>query len=184
MKTLLILFFLFSCTHQSKTKPLQVKNLLPITQSVVTATFPDRSISGLVTHLEKHSAFKRMIILMVGHPGIIKIKSAQEYGMRGNFLMRTLQDWVDAETLVVAVDAPTDQWDDFSGNFRESDRYKEDLEGLDNELKKIYGSLPQVIVGTSEGSVSAYYATLALQKPNTKLVLTASLFISNAHSEA
>ena len=184
---LIFLFSLLGCSHQSehkqKAKALSQKNLPPLSRSVITANFPDRSISALVTHLEKHAAFKRMIILMVGHPCIIKIKSADDYGMKGNFLMRSTSDWLDPETVVVAIDAPTDQWDSFSGKFRESTRYKEDLIALDRELTKTFGSIPQVIVGTSEGSVSAYYASLALQKPNTKVVLTSSLFITNSHSE-
>jgi hypothetical protein len=52
-----------------------------VSESVITAKFPDRSISALATHLAQHDAFKRAIVLMPGHPGIMKIQSPESFGM-------------------------------------------------------------------------------------------------------
>lgn len=156
-----------------------------LTESVLTATFADRTISALVTHLEKHEVFKRMVVLFPGHPSIMKIESADSFGMKGNFLIRSRHHWLDQETLVLSVDAPTDQWCCFTGRFRASKRYAEDLQGLMKEATARFGKLPWVLAGTSEGSVSVYFAALALQEmqPQSKVIFTSSLFNSSSNSQ-
>jgi hypothetical protein len=42
--------------------------------------------------------------------------------------------------------------------------------------------LPAVVVGTSEGSVSAYYAARALARENLKVIFTSSLFNNSRNS--
>jgi hypothetical protein len=180
-------FVLFGCAHKNNQKAISKKSIeidpRLISQKMITAKFPDRSISAIASHLVEHKPFERIIYLFVGNPGIIKIKSNEDYGMKGNFLMRSIPLWLDSKTVVVSVDAPTDQWDDFNCTFRQSKRYAEDLLALNKEIKKMFGDLPQSIIGTSEGTLSAYYAALALQDTKTKVVMTASLFKSNAHCE-
>lgn len=153
-----------------------------VSESVITAKFPDRSISALVTRLAEHGPFKRAIVLMPGHPGIMKIQSPESFGLKGNFLIRSRRFWLDRETVVFSVDAPTDEWGGFTGRFRASDRYAEDLRGLVQEIEKNFGKLPLVIVGTSEGSVSAYYAARALGPENVKVIFTSSLFNDSSNS--
>jgi len=147
-----------------------------VTESVMSVTFADRTMAALVTHFEAHQNFKRAIVLMPGHPGIMKIRSAQSFELKGNFLIRTRKMWLDAETVVFSVDAPSDEWSGFSGYFRGGARYAEDIRGLFAEIGKRYGPLPTVIVGTSEGSVSAYYAVRALDQANVKVIFSSSLF--------
>ena len=181
------IFILFGCAHHNTQKAISKKSIeidpKLISQKILTANFPDRSISAILSHLVEHKPFERIIYLFVGNPGTIKIKSIEDYGMKGNFLMRTIPLWLDSKTVVISVDAPTDQWDDFKCSFRQSKRYAEDLLALSQKIKKLIGDLPQSIIGTSEGTLSAYYATLALQDTKTKVVMTASLFKSNAHCE-
>jgi hypothetical protein len=153
-----------------------------VSESVITAKFPDRSISALATHLAQHDAFKRAIVLMPGHPGIMKIQSPESFGMKGNFLIRSRKFWLDRETVVLSVDAPSDEWGSFTGRFRASDRYAEDLRGLAQEIGKTFGKLPLAIVGTSEGSVSAYYAARALGPENTRVIFSSSLFNNSSNS--
>ena len=148
------------------------------------AQLPGRSISALVTHLAEHDPFKRAIVLLPGHPGIMKIESAESYRLKGNFLIRSRRFWLDRETLVLSVDAPSDEWNDFSGRFRAGPRYAEDIRALAGEIEKAYGKLPLVLVGTSEGSVSAYHAARALGPDKLKVIFSSSLFenASNAGS--
>lgn len=153
-----------------------------VSESVLTARFPDRSLSALVTHYAQHEPFKRAILLMPGHPGIMKIESAAAFQLKGNFLVRSRAHWLDRETVVLSVDAPSDEWSSFTGRFRASERYAEDLRGLAREIEKAWGKLPLAIVGTSEGSVSAYHAARALGPDNVKAVFTASLFETSSNS--
>lgn len=156
-----------------------------LAESTITATLPDRTISALVTHQAQHGAFKRMVILFPGHPSIMKIQSTDSFGLKGNFLIRARRHWLDEETLVLSVDAPSDQWCCFSGRFRASKRYAEDLQGLMKEATAHFGTLPWVLVGTSEGSVSVYFAALALQEmqPQSKVIFTSSLFNNSSNSQ-
>ena len=153
-----------------------------VSESVITVKFPDRSISALATHLAEHDAFRRAILLMPGHPGIMKIQSPESFGLKGNFLIRSRSFWLDRETVVFSVDAPSDEWASFTGRFRASDRYAEDIRGLAREIEKTFGKLPRVVVGTSEGSVSAYYAARALGPENVRVIFTSSLFNNSSNS--
>lgn len=172
---LLIILALLSPPAQAGDDPM-------VKETVIKATFADRSISALVTHFEPHQAFKRAIILMPGHPGIMKIQSAEIFELKGNFLIRSRKMWLDAETVVFSVDAPSDEWRGFTGYFRSGVRYAEDIRGLALEIGKAYGPLPMIIVGTSEGSVSAYYAVRALGQANLNVIFTSSLFNSSKNS--
>jgi hypothetical protein len=153
-----------------------------VSESVITAKFPDRSISALVTRLAQHDPFKRAIVLLPGSPGIMKIQSAGSFGLKGNFLIRSRHFWLDRETVVLSVDAPSDEWASFTGRFRAGPRYAEDLRGLVQEIEKAFGKLPLVLVGTSEGSVSAYYAARALGPDNVKVIFSSSLFDTSSNS--
>lgn len=153
-----------------------------VSELVITAKFPDRSMSALVTHLAQHDPFKRAIVLMPGSPGIMKLQSAGSFGMKGNFLIRSRRFWLDRETVVLSVDAPSDEWGSFTTRFRAGARYAEDIRGLVQEIEKAFGKLPLVLVGTSEGSVSAYYAARALGPDNVKVIFSSSLFDTTSHS--
>ncbi len=146
---------------------------------VVTVAIGSHAISGLVTHLRDATAFKYGIVLFPGYPGIMRLREEggmPRFELRGNFLVRSRRHWLDGETLVVAVDAPSDQWATFSQTFRETPRYGADVAALVKELARRHGVEDWTFVGTSEGSVSAYHA--ARQNPDLarRLILTASLF--------
>jgi hypothetical protein len=157
-----------------------------VSESVLTARFPDRSISALVTRPAAPGPYKRAILLMPGHPGIMKLQSPESFMLKGNFLIRSRKAWLDSETVVFSVDAPSDEWASFTGRFRTGERYAEDLRGLAREIEKAFGRLQWVIVGTSEGSVSAFHAARALGPDGVKVIFTASLFdqSSNSHGLA
>jgi hypothetical protein len=146
---------------------------------VVTVAAQGYTISGLVTHLRDAKAFKYGVALFPGYPGIMKLseESGQlRFELRGNFLVRSRRHWLDDETLVVVVDAPSDQWATFHQGFRESPRYGADVAALLNETARRYGVEDWTFVGTSEGSVSAFHAARMNPGLALRMVLTASQF--------
>ena len=107
-------------------------NLAHPTQ-VVTAKRDGYTIAGLVTHLEGAKKFKYGVALFPGYPGIMRLREedgAPKFDMGGNFLVRSRRQWLDEETLVAVVDAPSDEWASFSQRFRETPRYGADVAAL------------------------------------------------------
>lgn len=146
---------------------------------IVTARLDGYRIDGLVTRLEQPKTFRHGIALFPGHPGIIKLEQAEagpRYQMRGNFLVRSRRHWLDADTLVVVLDAPSDQWATFLQDFRATPRYGADVSSLLKEVSRRYGIDDWTFVGTSEGSVSAFHAARMNPQLARRLILTSSLF--------
>jgi hypothetical protein len=147
---------------------------------VVTAARDGYTIAGLVTHKEGARAFKHGVLLFPGHPGIMQVreeKGQPRYGLSGNFLIRSRRHWLDDETLLVSVDAPSDQWHFFNQMFRETPRYGADIAALVEEVSKRYGGVRDwTFIGTSEGSVSAFHAARMNPSLATRVILTASVF--------
>lgn len=98
------------------------------------------------------------------------------FELRGNFLVRSRRHWLDEETLVVVVDAPSDQWETFDHWFHECPRYGADVAVLLNQVTRQYGVEDWTFVGTSEGSVSAFHAARMNPGLARRVILTASLF--------
>ena len=149
--------------------------------SVVTAQRDGYTISGLVTHLRDVKVFKRGIALFPGYPGIMRLaddNGQPRFDLRGNFLVRSRRHWLDAETLVAVVDAPSDQWATFTQQFRERPRYGTDVAALLKEISQLYGVEDWTFAGTSEGSVSAFHAARMNPQLARRTILTASLFQS------
>lgn len=151
-------------------------------RSVVSAELPGRTISALVMQQAGAGPFSRLVLLFPGHPGIMKIQSAEQFDLEASFLIRTAPLWLDRETVVAAVDAPSDQWCCFKGAFRAGSRYAEELQALNARLAERFGPIPRVIVGTGEGAVSAYHAALALGRSASQVIFTAALFDNSPSS--
>jgi hypothetical protein len=146
---------------------------------IVTAKLQGYSIAALVTHAEGATAFKHGIVMFPGHPGIMKIQEENgkpQFEMRGNFLVRSRRHWLDDETLVAVLDAPSDQWASFSQDFRTTARYGTDVAAILNEISKLYGVGDWTFVGTSEGSMSAFYAARMNPPLVKRVILTSSLW--------
>lgn len=152
-----------------------------VEENVVRVELPGRTIAALASRLEGATP-QRVVMLLPGNPGIMRIESPTSFEMGGNFVVRSRRDWLAPDTLVIAVDAPSDEWCCFGGGFRAGSRYAEDLRALRAELDRRHGTLPFNIVGTSEGSVTAYYAARALQRAGDRVVFTASLFNANRNT--
>jgi hypothetical protein len=146
---------------------------------VVTARLERYSIAGLATRLEEAKGLRYGIALFPGHPGILKLEQVDgqpRYDMRGNFLVRSRRHWLDAETLVLVLDAPSDQWASFWQQFRATPRYGADVAALLAEASKKYGVQDWTFVGTSEGSVSAFHAARMNPQLARRLILTSSVW--------
>lgn len=140
------------------------------------------SISGLVNHRLDAAPFRHGIALFAGHPGILRLREEAGqpvFDLRGNFLVRSRRHWLDAETLIVLVDAPSDQWHGFAQEFRRTPRYGEDVAALLSALGERYGVQDWTAVGTSEGSVSAFHAARMNPGLIRRVILTASVFSSS-----
>jgi pimeloyl-ACP methyl ester carboxylesterase len=149
-------------------------------EEIVTVKRGSYSIAGLVSHGPKAKP-KYGIALFAGHPGILKLREERErpaFNQQGNFLIRTRRFWLDAETLTVAVDAPSDQWTSFEQRFRQTARYGADVAALLQEVGRRFGIEDWTLVGTSEGSVSAFHAARMNPALARRAILTSSLFES------
>lgn len=147
--------------------------------AIVTAARDDHSVSGLAAFLAEGANLRRGIALFPGHPGILRLRLEEgrpAFDLRGNFLVRSRRHWLDAETLVLVVDAPSDQWAAFFQIFRATPRYGEDVKALVEEAGRRYGIADWTFVGTSEGSVSAFHAARMNPGLARRLILTASVF--------
>jgi pimeloyl-ACP methyl ester carboxylesterase len=138
---------------------------------VITARLDGYTMAGLVTRLEDAREIRYGVALFPGHPGILRIEGTG-YQMRGNFLVRSRRHWLDAETLVLVVDAPSDQWTTFWQDFRSTPRYGADVAALIAEASRRYGVADWTFVGTSEGSVSAFHAARMNAQLARRLILS------------
>jgi hypothetical protein len=139
------------------------------------------TIAGLVTHLSGRTNFTHGVALFPGHPGILKLRREEgelKFEMRGNFLVRSRRHWLDPETLVMVVDAPSDHWPTFYQQFRETPRYGADVAALVAEASRKYGVADWTFVGTSEGSVSAFHAARMNPELARRIILTSSVFVA------
>lgn len=146
---------------------------------VVTVKRNGYTISGLVTHLQDAKTWKYAIALFPGYPSIMRLREEDgqpRFELRGNFLVRARRFWLDEETLTVVVDAPSDQWGTFYQHFRESPRYGTDVEALLKEVGRRYSVEDWTLVGTSEGTVSAFHVARMNPGLIRRTILTASLF--------
>ena len=152
-------------------------NLANPTQ-VITAKRDGYTIAGLVTHLKGAKEFKYGVALFPGHPGIMRLREEDgkpKFELGGNFLVRSHRHWLDEETLVAVVDAPSDQWASFAQFFRETQRYGADVAALLSEISRQFRVEDWTFVGTSEGSVSAFHAGRMNPTIARRVILTASV---------
>ena len=139
------------------------------------------TIAGLVTHLSGQGSFTHGVALFPGHPGILKLRQEDgepKFDLRGNFLVRTRRHWLDGETLVMVVDAPSDHWPTFYQEFRETPRYGADVAALVAEASRKYGVADWTFIGTSEGSLSAFHAARMNPELARRVILTSSVFVA------
>ena len=150
-----------------------------VVEQIVTASAQGYTISGLVTRLAEAKTFRHGIALFPGSPGIMRLREENgqpRFELGGNFLVRARRDWLDEETLVVTVDAPSDQWNSFDQWSRERPRYGADVALLIAEVQRRFPVAEWSFAGHSEGSVSAFHAARMNPALAKRVILTASVF--------
>lgn len=167
-----------SGTHMARAQGAASDPNLAHPTQIVTAKRDGYTIAGLVTHLEGAKAIRYGVALFPGHPGIMRLREEDgrlKFELGGNFLVRSRRQWLDDETLVAVVDAPSDEWSLFSQRFRETPRYGEDVAALLMEVGSKFGIKDWTYVGTSEGSISAFHAARMNPEIAKRVILTASV---------
>jgi hypothetical protein len=147
--------------------------------TLVTVKRGDYSIAALVLHRRGDTAFRHGVALFPGHPGILRLRhegGEVKHELRGNFVVRSRRHWLDGETLAVLVDAPSDEWASFSQRFRETPRYGADVAALLEEVGRRFDVKDWTLVGTSEGSVSAFQVARMNPALAKRVILTSSVF--------
>jgi hypothetical protein len=145
---------------------------------VIVAKRDGYTISALVTHKEGAKTFKYGVALFPGHPGVMRLRvedGVPKFDQVGNFLVRSRRWWLDDETLVAVIDAPSDQ-PGFPQMFRQTPRYGADVAALIEEIGKQFPVADWTFIGTSEGSVSVFHAARMNPAIAKRAILTASVF--------
>ena len=148
-------------------------------QQIISAQRDGYTISALANHLEGITEFKQAVLLFPGSPGIMRLRMEDgriQFAQAGNFLVRSRRHWLDQETLVLVMDAPSNQWATFSQQFRATPQYGADIAALMQEAAKRFKIAQWIFVGTSEGSVSAFHAA-RMNPAVARVILSASLFL-------
>ncbi len=149
--------------------------LADTTQTVDIPTRPGVTQRMLVITPEKARA---VLVLFTGGNGALRISPSGELGTgKGNFLIRTRQQWADKGFIVAMVDAPSDrQSEPYLNGFRQSQEHATDIKAVIAWLRQNTG-LPVWLVGTSRGTQSAAFVTTMLDKADGPdgLVLTSTI---------
>lgn len=97
-----------------------------LTNEVIVAQLPGRSISALVTHQPGATKFTHAIALFPGSPGYMNLRvegGAIRFGLGGNFLVRARRQFIEDGFLTLIIDAPSDHQLNFWHSYHTSDRY-------------------------------------------------------------
>ena len=124
---------------------------------------------------------KAVVLLVSGGFGLLKFRSS-ESGMQweeksADFLVRNKDRFLDHETAVAIMDAPSDQMSNgYTPKFRKGAEHMEDLRVVVSDIQSRLPSSKVVLIGNSQGSTSAAYAGRALGGEVGGVVLVASVF--------
>jgi pimeloyl-ACP methyl ester carboxylesterase len=145
------------------TQTLNIPTRPGVTQRVLVIT-PDRP--------------KAVLVLFTGGNGALQISPSGELGSgKGNFLIRTRQQWADKGFVVAMIDAPSDrQSEPFLSGFRQTSEHVLDVKSVIATLRTST-KLPVWLVGTSRGTQSAAFVTASLGKADGPdgLILTSTI---------
>ena len=120
------------------------------------------------------------VVLLPGGAGRLQLGTAlgrpTVNGQKGNFLVRTKDDFASRGLLVALLDAPSDRQRGagMKGGFRNSPEHMRDLGAVIMHLQQEF-SLPVWLVGTSRGTESAAQAAVDLGDRIAGVVLTSSI---------
>lgn len=122
----------------------------------IVPTRPDVTVRLLV--IKANSKPSTALILFPGADGTKHFGEKDgRFWVSKNFLMRTAGDLATAGYIVVAVDAPSDQSNGTSDQFRTSPQHAKDIRKIIAYLKEKHRVTSLYLVGTSRGTMSAAY---------------------------
>lgn len=124
---------------------------------------------------------KTVVVLVSGGFGLLKFRfaesSVQWEDKAADFLVRNKDRFLDHETAVAIMDAPSDQMNPgFTPKFRKSAEHMKDLQAVVSDIKSRLPGAKLVLIGNSQGSTSVAYAGYILGKAVDGVILTASVF--------
>jgi hypothetical protein len=121
-----------------------------------------------------------LAVLFPGSGGLLRLRT--ENGRirfnQGNFLVRSRSEFVKRGVIVALVDAPSDQQSGWgmSDEFRLAGDHTIDMAAVIGDLKRRFGAIPQFLIGTSRGTISAAALGARLGQDLAGVVLTATMF--------
>jgi len=147
-------------------------------QEIVTVT-----TRGSVTQsflLTVPQAPQAVALLFPGGDGTMRMRMENgriRFGLDGNFVVRTRGQLVERGIVTAVLDAPSDQARGMSDDFRLGDKHALDIARVSDELRRRFPELPQFVIGTSRGTISAAALGAALGERFKGVVLTSTLFL-------
>jgi hypothetical protein len=130
----------------------------------IVPTRPDVTVRLLV--IKANSKPSTALLLFPGADGAKHFGEKDgRFWVSKNFLMRSAGDLAAAGYIVVAVDAPSDQSNGMSDQFRTSTQHAKDIRKIIAYLKEKHRVTSLYLVGTSRGTISAAYLASVIDDP-------------------
>ena len=124
---------------------------------------------------------KAVVVLVSGGFGLLKFRTS-ESGVQwdesvADFLVKNKDRFLDQDTAVAVIDAPSDQWGmGYTPKFRKSTAHMEDVRAVIHDIKSRLPGAKVYLIGNSQGSTSVAYAGKTFGKEIDGVVLSASVF--------
>jgi hypothetical protein len=128
------------------------------------------------------------LILLPGGNGAVRYRGNSDgtavpgSSLGYNFLIRAADLFAGDGFVAAIMDAPSDLWNGMTYEFRSGSKHAGDIAAIDDDLRKRYPGVKVILVGTSNGTISAAYAGRALGNNLDGVVLTSSVFRPNMSS--
>jgi dienelactone hydrolase len=141
----------------------------------IVPTRPDVTVRLLV--IKTNSKPTTALILFPGADGAKHFGEKDgRFWVSKNFLMRSARDLAAAGYIVAAVDAPSDQSNGMSDQFRTSPQHAKDIRRIIAYLKEKHRVTSLYLVGTSKGTLSAAYLASVFDDPSIGGVILTAVY--------
>ncbi|WP_321887696.1 alpha/beta fold hydrolase [Paraburkholderia bannensis] len=122
-----------------------------------------------------------VIVLFGGTPGALHLGPGGATTLKGNFLIRSAQHWIDDGEAVVLVDTPSDHPEGVDDDFRHGKESFVDTQAIAARVRERFPGAKIALVGTSAGTVSVGNALERDAKIADAFVLTSPVTLSRRH---
>ncbi len=117
-----------------------------------------------------------------GKQGLLRRPIEVVLGPRGNFLVRSAEQFLTPDLAVLILDCPSDQAEGMNDAFRISDEHAADVRAVLTALRVRFKGVKIHLVGTSRGTVSAAYVAQELGPAVDGVVLSSSVFRASGNN--